>query len=84
MTTHLHSTTDAREWARVWAETIKDHPNVPYDDASMIGWFANAIMAGYDAAQQGAQPDAGSECECDQPSYPLGNCTKCGKPARVS
>lgn len=40
-------TMDARVWA---AEFIKHHPDA--DEGDMIGWFANAIMAGYDTAQQ--------------------------------
>lgn len=33
--------------ARVWAQEFrKVYPEVPEDEA--IGWFANAIMAGYD------------------------------------
>lgn len=62
MTTHLHNTTDAAEWAKVWLDTIRRYPNIPYDEGAMIGWFANAIMAGYDARpNNGIQPtDEGS------------------------
>lgn len=41
---------DAQVWAKEWAETIVKHPEVPNDEGAMIGWFANAIMAGYDEA----------------------------------
>lgn len=50
--------------ARVWAsEFCKRFPN--NDEGTMLGWFANAIMAGYDKgikdapsnAQQQIQPD---------------------------
>ena len=35
--------------AKVWAQEFrKQHPEA--DEAEMIGWFANAIMAGYDTA----------------------------------
>lgn len=44
-------TVDAWAWAKEWIKTIKEHPEVPNDEACMIGWFANAIMAGYDTAQ---------------------------------
>ena len=44
-------TVDARVWAKEWLETIKAHPGIEHDEAAMIGWFANAIMAGYDTAQ---------------------------------
>lgn len=40
---------DAQKWAQFWLETIEKHPNVPHDEGTMIGWFANAIMTGYDA-----------------------------------
>lgn len=41
---------DARIWATEWLKTIKDNPSIPYDEGAMISWFANAIMAGHDAA----------------------------------
>ena len=43
-------TMDAQVWAREWIKTIKDHPNIATDEETMLGWFANAIMAGYDTA----------------------------------
>jgi hypothetical protein len=43
-------TMDARVWAQEWLKTIQEHPEIPTDEASMIGWFANSIMAGYDNA----------------------------------
>lgn len=42
-------TADAQVWARKWLEITKDKPEVASDEGAMIGWFANAIMAGYDA-----------------------------------
>jgi hypothetical protein len=44
------NTTDARVWARDWLRTIAEHPDIPTDEGTMIGWFANAIMAGHDDA----------------------------------
>jgi len=49
-TSKLHNTIDADVWAKEWLKTIKKNPSIPTDEASMIGWFANAIMAGYAAA----------------------------------
>lgn len=43
-------TIDAAIWADEWAKTIAAHPEIPTDKDTMIGWFANAIMAGYDTA----------------------------------
>lgn len=41
--------------AKVWAdEFMKMNP--PITHGLMLGWFANAIMAGYDTAQQRAAP----------------------------
>jgi hypothetical protein len=42
-------TMDAQIWA---AEFVKLNPGA--DEGNMIGWFANAIMAGYDTAQHRA------------------------------
>ena len=46
---HLVGETDAQIWARTWLETIAQNPAIPADEATMIGWFANAIMSGFDA-----------------------------------
>ena len=43
-------TMDAQVWARKWLEITADKPEVATDEGAMIGWFANAIMAGYDTA----------------------------------
>lgn len=45
-------TMDAHAWAKTWLVLTHEHPDVPTDKAAMIGWFANAIMAGYDEAQR--------------------------------
>ena len=41
-------TMDAREWANRWLKAVEEKPSIATDEATMIGWFANAIMAGYD------------------------------------
>lgn len=46
----LPGSIDARDWAKEWLETIAKRPGIPTDEATMISWFANAIMAGYDTA----------------------------------
>jgi hypothetical protein len=45
-------TVDARAWADEWLKTFTVNPSIASDRDTMIGWFANAIMAGYDTAQQ--------------------------------
>lgn len=45
-------TMDAREWAKRWLEQMKETPDIATDEGSMLGWFANAIMAGYDQGYQ--------------------------------
>lgn len=46
--TELVGETDASKWAQSWARTIVQHPEIPHDEGTMITWFANAIMTGYD------------------------------------
>jgi hypothetical protein len=46
---------DAQVWARVWLEIIEEHPGVPTDEGAMIGWFANALMSGYDRGRADEQ-----------------------------
>ena len=45
---------DARVWAREWIERIKVNPAIPTDEECMVGWFANAIMSGYDIGRRDA------------------------------
>ena len=46
---NIHDSVDARDWAKLWLETLKEHPEIATDEGTMIGWFANAIMAGMDS-----------------------------------
>jgi hypothetical protein len=39
----IHSNPDARAWAKFYCETYPDA-----DEETMVGWFANAMMAMYD------------------------------------
>lgn len=43
---------DARDWASEWLEVIKNYPGVPTDEGTMVGWFANALMCGFDEANR--------------------------------
>jgi hypothetical protein len=42
----------AKEFMRIYTEQIAKGNNLWIDEALMIGWFANAIMAGYDEANR--------------------------------
>ncbi len=39
---------DARDWAKAFVEHVTANPAIATDEGTMIGWFANAIMRGYD------------------------------------
>jgi len=41
-------TFDSYAWADAWLEACKTNPMLAYDREAMMGWFANAIMRGYD------------------------------------
>lgn len=47
--------TDAQVWTKRWLEIVAEHPTIPTDEGTMIGWFANAIMAGYDKGKRDEQ-----------------------------
>ncbi len=49
---HWPHTVDARVWADEWVKAAVVNPEIATDHACMVGWFANAIMAGYDTARQ--------------------------------
>lgn len=44
--------TDAMAWAKEFVKRVKENPSIATDEGCMIGWFSNAIMAGYDEARQ--------------------------------
>lgn len=39
---------DARAWARAFLEQVQVCPALATDEGAMIGWFANALMRGFD------------------------------------
>ena len=41
---------DARVWVEKWLVALASNPDLPRDPDTMTGWFANAIMAGYEHA----------------------------------
>lgn len=62
----LFQTMDAKAWSEAWARTIQERPGIPYDEGTMISWFANAIMRGYDAAANKAIDADIAELDGDQ------------------
>ena len=64
---NLHLTIDAKVWAKEFMRLYDNNKlrpiNVPdwVDEALMIGWFANAIMVGYDKGK--AQSHLGGKNE---------------------
>jgi hypothetical protein len=39
-------------WAEEFIKRVQNDPTLALDEGTMIGWFANAIMAGYDEARR--------------------------------
>jgi hypothetical protein len=39
---------DARDWAKAFVEHVTAQPSIATDEGTMISWFANAIMRGFD------------------------------------
>lgn len=57
---------DGKHWpeamdAKIWADEFCKR-NRASDHASMIGWFANAIMVGYDTAKQTTEKSSDVDC----------------------
>ncbi|QNN99116.1 hypothetical protein SEA_FAUST_10 [Streptomyces phage Faust] len=46
------SSTDAQYWAQEFMKIWQNEPIDIMDEEMMLGWFANAIMAGYDEARR--------------------------------
>lgn len=52
----LHSTMDAEVWSGEFCRIVGEKiPALRDEQDWMLGWFANAIMAGYDAAKREAE-----------------------------
>ena len=60
---------DARVWAKEFMRLYNDkhqaEPNELIDEGLMIGWFANAIMAGYDKAIRIYEPKPQEQVEIE-------------------
>ena len=48
----LMGSTDACVWAEEFVKLVKVKPSIATDEGTMIGWFANAIMTGYDCGEK--------------------------------
>lgn len=42
---------DARVWAEEFVRIAEENPGIAHDEGTMLGWFANALMAGFDTAR---------------------------------
>lgn len=51
---------DARDWGKEFCRVAKTNGQ-EIDEGWMIGWFANALMRGYDEGRSHSQSDAGAE-----------------------
>lgn len=67
MKSKLPHSIDARDWVKEWLETIKKDPSIPTDEGTMLAWFANAIMAGWDEHKRRSP---------DKPSVPAADVEK--------
>ena len=83
-------TFDAQTWARSFNETLVALGHPPHDEEWLIGWFANAIMCGYDecsrrqeAALSAGGPQAPAEDQTSSgcgdllSAHDHGNCEAC-------
>lgn len=52
----IHSSGDAREWARFFCKTLLKNKDIVIDEEFMTGWFANAMMAMYDSLKKDIAP----------------------------
>lgn len=50
--TNVLQSFDARVWAKEFVDRARRDPSFATDEGNMIGWFANALMRGFDEAQQ--------------------------------
>jgi hypothetical protein len=48
---------DARVWAKAFVAHVKQIPGLATDEGTMTGWFANALMCGYDKKERERQTE---------------------------
>lgn len=56
-------TVDARVWVEEWLKSYGKDGSIAADEGCMLGWFANAIMAGYDTASSRCQNNHSDKLE---------------------
>ena len=49
---------DARDWARHFVNHVRVNPSIATDEGTMVSWFANALMRGFDEARRKDPPTA--------------------------
>ena len=54
-------TMDAREWAKEFNRVLCQLGEKELDEGFLTGWFANAIMRGYDEARKPVEPSRGEQ-----------------------
>ncbi len=59
---------DARDWARAFVAHVTAKPSIATDEETMIGWFANALMRGYDEHRPTTHYTAYYMCGCSASS----------------
>ena len=50
--TNFTQTMNAAVWTEEFISRVKENPDLATDEGAMLGWFANAIMAGFDEARR--------------------------------
>ena len=53
-------TFDAQTWAKEFIRHVQERPEIASDEGTMIAWFANAIMVGYDRGKMEGEKVKGS------------------------
>lgn len=61
---------DAKDWAVAFVAHVKAKPSIAIDEDTMLGWFANAIMRGYDTAKSETEKQNHVEAIDDSPEQP--------------
>jgi hypothetical protein len=49
---------DARDWAKAFVAHVEQKPAIATDPETMTGWFANALMRGWDEHTEALRRDA--------------------------
>lgn len=80
---------EARDWATAFVKHVERNPSIATDPDTMLGWFANAIMRGFDEHARRAEKPAeaalaAANARADEAESRVQTCLDCPHPTHAT